>query len=278
MRVWILFRHRNWYEYFWAYSVDYSLACSERRAESTALLLLAPLALPCECEPPAKCSPLQESRDKQQMYAGKIRIYLFLMPVGTTALCEFVAIGSATCVNARACRNRSRFSDTWNHAQKYRQYANTPDSWLERVRDAIGTTVTPLMFAHPQLYALHLACKQTCSLAHPYTRPINAWTRPMNATQTVRLERWRLCQRSLKFAITFKKFPPIIWSMTPGGFYLSTISIWFVHRQITRSQGRIFEAKIERYFLESFFSGEEFREKHYLCTTLFPLIGCGVDP
>ena len=25
------------------------------------------------------------------------------------------------------------------------------------------------------------------------------------------------------------------------------------------------------------FSGEDFREKHYLSTTLFPLIGCGVD-
>ena len=30
-------------------------------------------------------------------------------------------------------------------------------------------------------------------------------------------------------------------------------------------------------FSGELFSGEEFREKHYLSTTWFPLIGCGVD-
>jgi len=41
---------------------------------------------------------------------------------------------------------------------------------------------------------------------------------------------------------------------------------------LTPVAGLIFEAKIEQYFSGELFSGEEFREKHYLFTTLFPVI------
>jgi len=51
---------------------------------------------------------------------------------------------------------------------------------------------------------------------------------------------------------------------------------WNIRKfSLTPVAGRILQ-KIER-FLWRDFSGEEFREKHYLSTTLFPLIGCGVD-
>jgi len=41
--------------------------------------------------------------------------------------------------------------------------------------------------------------------------------------------------------------------------------------------GLIFEAKIERYFQESFFLEGNFWSSITAPTTLFPLIGCGVD-
>ena len=46
---------------------------------------------------------------------------------------------------------------------------------------------------------------------------------------------------------------------------------------LTPVAGPIFETKNRAIFSGDLFSGEEFREKHYLSTTLFPLIGCGVD-
>ena len=41
--------------------------------------------------------------------------------------------------------------------------------------------------------------------------------------------------------------------------------------------GPIFQTKNRATFSGELFSGEEFREKDHLSTTLFPLIGCGVD-
>jgi hypothetical protein len=43
-----------------------------------------------------------------------------------------------------------------------------------------------------------------------------------------------------------------------------------------RSHDWFLRQKIERFFWRDF-SGEEFREQHYCPTTLFPLLGCGVD-
>ena len=47
-------------------------------------------------------------------------------------------------------------------------------------------------------------------------------------------------------------------------------------RSLRRSHDWFLRQKIERFFWRDF-SGEEFREQHYCPTTLFPLIGCGVD-
>jgi len=41
--------------------------------------------------------------------------------------------------------------------------------------------------------------------------------------------------------------------------------------------GPIFETENRAIFSGELFSGEEFRETHYLSATLFPLLGCGVD-
>ena len=46
---------------------------------------------------------------------------------------------------------------------------------------------------------------------------------------------------------------------------------------LSKLAGPIFETKNRAIFSGELFLGEEFREKHYLSTTLFPLIGCGVD-
>ena len=61
--------------------------------------------------------------------------------------------------------------------------------------------------------------------------------------------------------------------------------VWFIGLRLTKTSvtlinrtrpvaGPIFETKNGAIFSGELFSGEEFREKHYLSTTLFPLIGC----
>ena len=73
----------------------------------------------------------------------------------------------------------------------------------------------------------------------------------------------------------FRSFKSVISSTNSGSHWLSRKCRTYTFK-LRRSQDQFLRPKIEPFFWRDF-SGEEFREKHYCPTTLFPLIGCGVD-